>query len=42
MLTLEALRGVTGEGGGGKGQIEPPMIFLALNFLFLTNYEEHW
>ena len=40
MLTLEALRGVTGE--GRKGQIEPPMIFLALNFLFLTNYEKHW
>ena len=32
-LTLEALRG---------GQIDPPSIFLALNFCSLTDYQKIW
>ena len=37
VLTLETLKG-----GGGGGQIDPPSIFLALNFCSLTDCQKLW
>ena len=41
-LTLEGITGEGGGGVGGRGKINPPSIFLALNFCSLTDYQKLW